>query len=92
MLKNCTKQVGSWRLCTEDVLLQPWLGVDYCVAVFLCNQLNELPDGPVQHSAVTDPNIQTADGQNIKKAPMPWEGVGGDLNITTQTTHSEMKT
>lgn len=55
---------------TEDVLLQPWLGIDYCVAVFLCNQLNELPDGPVQHSpTVTDP-----DGQNIKKAPMPWGG------------------
>lgn len=67
---------------TEDVLLQPWLGIDYCVAVFLCNQLNELPDGPVQHSpTVTDP-----DGQNIKKAPMPWGG--GGLNITTQTIHS----
>lgn len=64
---------------TEDVLLQPWLGIDYCVAVFLCNQLNELPDGPVQHSpTVTDPNIQTADRQNIKKAQMPG---GGSLTL-----------
>lgn len=65
-----------------------WLGIDYCVAVLLCNLPTELTEGPVQQSpTVTDPNIQT-DRQNIKKAPMP----GGGLNIMTQTTHSEMKT